>query len=109
MFEARGVGVPHQPDGHETATRGAGEKLPGCAGGLSQSPGATGSGVNTRRLLLERAGKDWPRHTYTLFYCIVSSFTKGLNLTHAFVTCVIDRQWSVIHMMSALVYCEDEL
>lgn len=90
MFEARGVGVPHQPDRHETATRGAGEKLPGCAGGVSQSLGATGSGMNTQRLLLERSGKDWPRHTHTLFYCIVSSVNKDLN-TSAFVTCVIER------------------
>lgn len=46
MFEAGGAGVPRQPDGHDTATRGTREELPGRAGGISQSPGATGSGVN---------------------------------------------------------------
>lgn len=46
MFEAGGAGVPRQPDGHDTATRGTREELPGRAGGISQSPGATGSSVN---------------------------------------------------------------
>lgn len=49
------------------------------------------------------AGKSLKRlaqtHTYTLFYCIVSSVNKGLNLTRAFVTCVIDRRRAVIHIM----------
>lgn len=72
MFEARGVGVTHQPDGHDTATRGAGEKLPGRAGGVSQSPGATGSGVNTRRLL-HSPGKTGPdTHTHT--HCSIALY-----------------------------------
>lgn len=81
MFEARGAGVPHQPDGHESATRGTGEELPGRACGLSTSPGATGSGVSYARLLHRpgKTGRDTHTHTH---YCIVHSVNEGLNMKH---------------------------
>lgn len=74
MFEAGGVGVSHQPDGHKTSTRGTGEKLPGRAGGLSASPGATGSGLSIGRLLHHsgKTGRDTNTHTNThtvLLHC----------------------------------------
>jgi len=84
MFEARGVGIPHQPDGHEYATRGAGEKLPGRACGLSASPGAAGSGVSYARLLHRpgKTGRHTHTHTHTLFYFVVHSVNEGLNMKH---------------------------
>lgn len=90
MFEARGVGVPGQPDGHEAATRGAREELPGCAGGLSQSPGATGSGVNkyTERVLQRLAETS----TQTQL-CVDILFSHCIN------TIQLHLFWVTVHLI----------
>lgn len=86
MFEAGGAGVPRKPDGHETATRGTREELSGRAGGISQSPGATGSGVNKQTNKLRESCEDCrdiSTHSPGLTFCSV--FTAYKHDTAAFV------------------------